>query len=211
MTEEEYITLARQKYQELQDLKGKPTFYDYEKSFDDIWQDLGRQVLEKTLSDVPQDRRKKKKMTTRYGKIYISNNEPFSNHPNGFGVSPYLQEKLIFLGQFEVYQQASVIIEKLLGLSVSTSQIYRLTTYYGQAIEADLEQIEPNEVAEKGVVYAQADGAMVLTEEGYKENKLARIFPATALQESAVEDRGGHIESSASAVRFICYAFGISF
>lgn len=60
MTEDEYMTLARQKYQALQELKSKPTFYDYEKSFDEIWQELGRQVLEKTLSDVPNDRRKKK-------------------------------------------------------------------------------------------------------------------------------------------------------
>lgn len=139
----------------------------------------------------------KKKMTTRYGQIEIANNELFSIHPNGFSISPYLQEKLIFLGQMEVYQQAGEVVEKLLGLSVSVSQIYRLTTHYGQAIEADLEQIEPrSDVAEKGVVYAQADGAMVLTEEGYKENKLARIFPATALKESPVEDRGGHIETS---------------
>jgi len=61
MTEDEYMTLARQKYQALQELKSKPTFYDYEKSFDEIWQELGRQVLEKTLSDVPNDRRKKKR------------------------------------------------------------------------------------------------------------------------------------------------------
>ncbi len=60
MTEEEYIALARRKYHDLQQLKTQPTFYDYEKSFDQIWQDLGRQVLEKTLSDVPADRRKKK-------------------------------------------------------------------------------------------------------------------------------------------------------
>jgi hypothetical protein len=60
MTEAEYLALARQKYQELQALKSKPTFYDYEKSFVDIWQDLGRQVLEKSLSEVPKDRRKKK-------------------------------------------------------------------------------------------------------------------------------------------------------
>ncbi len=135
-------------------------------------------------------------MTTRYGQIEIANSELFSVHPNGFSISPYLQEKLIFLGQQEVYQQAGEVVEKLLGLSVSVSQIYRLTTYYGQAIEADLDQIETKEVAKPGVIYAQADGAMVLTEEGYKEHKLARIFPATALRESAVEDRGGHIESS---------------
>mgnify|MGYP001189126888 FL=1 len=60
MTEDEYMALARQKYQELQQLKTQPTFYDYEKSFDELWQDLGRQVLEKSLSDLPADRRKKK-------------------------------------------------------------------------------------------------------------------------------------------------------
>ena len=59
-TEEEYVALARQKYNDLMALKSKPTFYDYEKSFEDIWMDLGRQVLEKSLSQVPKDRRKKK-------------------------------------------------------------------------------------------------------------------------------------------------------
>jgi hypothetical protein len=29
-------------------------------------------------------------MTTRYGQVYIANSEPFSRHPNGFGISPYL-------------------------------------------------------------------------------------------------------------------------
>jgi len=59
-SEEEYVALARQKYSELKALKSKPTFYDYEKSFEEIWLDLGRQVLEKSLSQVPTDRRKKK-------------------------------------------------------------------------------------------------------------------------------------------------------
>ncbi len=49
MTEDEYMALALQKYYDLQQLKNKPTFYDYEKSFDAIWQEveyvtyLGRQ------------------------------------------------------------------------------------------------------------------------------------------------------------------------
>jgi hypothetical protein len=61
MSKEEYMALAEAKYQALQELKSKATFYDYEKSFVDIWQDLGRQVLEKSLSDLPKDRRKKKR------------------------------------------------------------------------------------------------------------------------------------------------------
>lgn len=60
MSKEEYLALAEQKYNDLQSLKKEPTFYDYEKSFEQIWLDLGRQVLEKNLSEVPEDRRKKK-------------------------------------------------------------------------------------------------------------------------------------------------------
>ena len=60
MSKEEFLALAEQKYHDLQQLKNKPTLYDYEKSFDEIWQHLGRQVLEKNLSNVPTDRRKKK-------------------------------------------------------------------------------------------------------------------------------------------------------
>lgn len=60
MSKEEYLALAEQKYHDLQQLKSKPTLYDYEKSFDELWQELGRQVFEKNLSELPADRRKKK-------------------------------------------------------------------------------------------------------------------------------------------------------
>lgn len=60
MSKKDFLALAEQKYRDLQQLKEKPTLYDYEKSFDEIWQELGRQVLEKNLSNVPDDRRKKK-------------------------------------------------------------------------------------------------------------------------------------------------------
>ena len=61
MSKEDFLALAEQKYDDLQQLKDKPNLYDYEKSFDEIWQELGRQVLEKNLSDLPADRRKKKR------------------------------------------------------------------------------------------------------------------------------------------------------
>ena len=111
-------------------------------------------------------------------------------------MSPYLQEQLVYLGQLETYEQASEIGKKLLGLVISTSLIYRLTCFYGQAIEADLDAPLLEELDPCEVVYAQAEGAMLLTEEGYKENKLARLFKASDLKESVVEERGGHIESS---------------
>lgn len=133
---------------------------------------------------------------TRFGSIEIANSQAFSHHPNGFGISPYLQEKLVFLGQFEVYKQASELAQTMLGIPIGPSQIDRLTQYYGAAIAVPLDQTVVSQEPTTGIVYAQADGAMLLTEEGFKEAKLGRIFPASALQESVVEDRGGHISSS---------------
>lgn len=139
-------------------------------------------------------------MKTRYGQIDVANSESFSHHPNGFGISPYLQEKLVFLGQLEVYDQAAQVAQTLLGLSIAPSQIYRLTNHYGAAIEADLDRVASDPVATQqplqGIVYAQVDGSMLLTDVGYKENKLSRIFRATSLKKSPVADRGGRIESS---------------
>jgi hypothetical protein len=64
MTKEEYLALAASRYEEIESLKAKDNFYDYEKSFDRIWQDLGRLYLESHLNEQSstQDRRKKKRL-----------------------------------------------------------------------------------------------------------------------------------------------------
>lgn len=59
MTEANFIALAKKRYAELQALNKIDNFYDYEKEFDSIWRELGREVLESNVSDVPADRRKK--------------------------------------------------------------------------------------------------------------------------------------------------------
>ena len=60
MTKEEYLAIAAAKYDELQALSKINNFYDYEKTFEQIWIDTGRAVLEKSLGDLPADWRKKK-------------------------------------------------------------------------------------------------------------------------------------------------------
>lgn len=60
MTKEEFMQLAEARYDELQALNKLDNFYDYEKEFVNIWQGLGRQVLEKNLGELPGDKRKKK-------------------------------------------------------------------------------------------------------------------------------------------------------
>jgi hypothetical protein len=60
MTREEYLALCSKRYDELKALNKIDNFYDYESEFVMIMQGLGKEVLEKQLSELPADRRKKK-------------------------------------------------------------------------------------------------------------------------------------------------------
>lgn len=60
MTKEEYLLLAESKWSELASLQTAEDFYAYEKRFAEIWVELGRSVLESSLGEIPQDRRKKR-------------------------------------------------------------------------------------------------------------------------------------------------------
>lgn len=60
MSEQEFMELARQKYQKLKALKSEESFYEYEKNFDEMWVEFGRETLEKSIGRIGKDRRKKK-------------------------------------------------------------------------------------------------------------------------------------------------------
>ena len=59
MTKQEYLAIAAKRYDELQALNRIDNFYEYESEFIEIMKDLGKEVLEKNLSDLPADKRKK--------------------------------------------------------------------------------------------------------------------------------------------------------
>lgn len=59
MSKEEFLALAEARYEALAALKEGTNFYEHEKKFDQVWVELGRQVLEKTISEVPVNPRKK--------------------------------------------------------------------------------------------------------------------------------------------------------
>ena len=58
LTEDQYLALAREKYKHIEALQKLNSFYDHEKAFETIWLELGQQVLERTISQPPSDRRK---------------------------------------------------------------------------------------------------------------------------------------------------------
>jgi uncharacterized membrane protein len=60
MTKEEFLALASQEWEKLSTFQTESSFYEYEKKFDANWINLGRTVLEASISQAGGDRRKKK-------------------------------------------------------------------------------------------------------------------------------------------------------
>lgn len=118
---------------------------------------------------------------TLSGEISIANDHPFSKSKNDFQISPLLQEKIVYVGQMECYENCSEVLEKLSGVRMGATQIYRLTDLYGKDIEDKVDKERTlTPLKEKEVLYAQVDGSMVLTrEEGWKEVKVGRIFKSS--------------------------------
>jgi hypothetical protein len=59
MTKGALLALVGDRYDALQKLNEGNDFYEYEKGFASIWQELGRKVLEDNLGSVPSNHRKK--------------------------------------------------------------------------------------------------------------------------------------------------------
>jgi hypothetical protein len=59
MTKEQLVEAISAHYDELNDLNKIDNFYDYESDFIKLWSKMGREVLEKNISTLSGDRRKK--------------------------------------------------------------------------------------------------------------------------------------------------------
>lgn len=119
-----------------------------------------------------------KKTLSRYGKISISKEHPFCDGANGFQISPYLQELMVYAGQLDCYERSNEILQKFIDVQVSATQVYLITDCYGKSAENQVNASRSLEPVKKDeVLYVQADGSMILTrDEGWKEVKVGRMF-----------------------------------
>ncbi|WP_040625613.1 hypothetical protein [Mucilaginibacter paludis] len=60
MSEEEFLAIARKRYEEVNALNDGMSFYDFEKRLSEIMDAMTRDLLETKIGKVPADRRKKK-------------------------------------------------------------------------------------------------------------------------------------------------------
>jgi hypothetical protein len=93
-------------------------------------------------------------------------------------MTPFWQERCLYVGQQNVFQEAEEVIENLTGQHVQAKQIERLAHSYGEIVEQKQAAQEPTDV-DTELHYGMVDGGMILTrEDDWKEMKLARIFAA---------------------------------
>lgn len=121
-----------------------------------------------------------KKTLTKFGKVTILKSHRYiQSNRNGFGISPFMQELMVYAGHLECYEKCNEVLEKFLSIEVSTSQVYRVTDSVSKGLR---ERINPQDrilppIAKDNLLYVELAGSMVQTsEEGWKEVKLARLF-----------------------------------
>jgi len=100
---------------------------------------------------------------------------------HGFGISPYMQELMAFVGHLDCYAKCNEILEKFTSVEVCPSQIYRVTDYVSESLKSEdlkKERTLPP-LSKTDVLYVEIDGSMIPTrknDEPWKEVKLGRIF-----------------------------------
>ena len=60
ISKEEFMKIAEKRYESVLALNDGRSFYDYEKEFARIMDEMSRELLEKNIGTVPTDKRKKK-------------------------------------------------------------------------------------------------------------------------------------------------------
>lgn len=122
----------------------------------------------------------KKKLPTRYGEISVlKSNNYITAGKEGFKISPYMQELLVYAGHLECYEKSNEILSHFLSVQVSPAQVYRVTTSISESLKSEdgSEERTLAAVSNSDVLYVGVDGSMISTwEEGWKEVKLARLF-----------------------------------
>jgi hypothetical protein len=68
MDKESFMKLCEARWEEMEGLSSRTNLYDLEKDFSEIWQSLGRSVLEERVGKVPKNKRKKKTLVVRLGR-----------------------------------------------------------------------------------------------------------------------------------------------
>ena len=60
----------------------------------------------------------------------------------GFGISPYMQELMVYVGHLDCYCKCEELMEKFTFVRVDPSQVYRVTDHVSASLKAEDLKIE---------------------------------------------------------------------
>jgi len=128
-------------------------------------------------------------------------------------ISPFLQEKMAYVGQFTNYHEGVSLLETFYGISISQTQHFRLTNYYGERCASIVEKERPREsISREYSVYVQCDGSMILTRERNEASIKSEVSTesdvSTESTEASTESTNG-FNGSWQAVK-LCRVFSSS-
>jgi hypothetical protein len=123
-----------------------------------------------------------------YGEVDLPHSSQYYSRQKIGKHSPFLSEKLIYIGQSMCYENGSEAVKILLDLETNDTEIYRLTDSMGDQLSEEVEKGEYHEIesiesiGKDERIYCQVDGSMLLTrEDQWKETKLGRVFKQSSI------------------------------
>lgn len=136
-----------------------------------------------------------------YGYLEINKRHKYIHlMEHSFHISPLLQSHILEFAQHLPYKRAMQLLNSMLcRTNVGSSQAQRLMQYFGTLSQVE-EQVkapgfEPVDVKnstldhQKEVLYAQVDGGHLLTDDGYREVKVGRIFKHDAVKCISIDNQ----------------------
>ena len=120
-------------------------------------------------------------MRSRYGLLNLCRKHRFSESVLGQRTSPYLQEKFVLLGVDHVFGAVPALAESLLGITVSSSGVFRTCQAVSEqldplALQAPSPHLAPQLANAQQTIYGMVDGSFLLTKTGWQETKVGRVF-----------------------------------
>lgn len=98
---------------------------------------------------------------------------------------------MVLAGVSDVYSKSNDLLNAFLGISISESQVYRVTDCIGNQLVPDLlKEIEQPVLDADQRVYASIDGSMIQMDQGWQEAKLGRIFRESSRVENGTKQEG---------------------
>lgn len=116
-----------------------------------------------------------------------------------------MQEKLVLLGSNEVFKAVPRLIDSILGIKVSESQVYRVCQASSEhlpqsVLNAPSSELEDLQSQEQEQIYGMVDGSMLFTDAGWQESKVGRVFKAQPFENQG-NKRSWHLSHSEYVAR----------